>query len=224
MKLYALEIPLNEKINWESIFLDKIPVDRQNKVQSFKNREDALRSLFGSLIVNYILWKELGVVRYTYYYNKYNKPYILEHPQFYFNLSHSGKWVICITDLKEVGVDIERVRGIDLKIAERFFSNEEYMLINSKIGYNQLLCFYEYWTMKEAFVKALGKGLEVSLDSFHIKKDKGLYKTIYNDFYTYYFKLINLDNLYKLAVCSENEDIKNINIEIVTINKLKNIF
>lgn len=46
----------------------------------------------------------------------------MEHPQLYFNLSHSEKWVICITDLKEVGIDIERVRGNDLKIAERFFS------------------------------------------------------------------------------------------------------
>lgn len=111
----------------------------------------------------------------------------MEHPQLYFNLAHSEKWVIYITNLKEVGIDIERVRGIDLKIAERFFSNEEYMLINSKTGYNQLLCFYEYWTIKEAFVKAIGKGLVVTLDSFHIKKDKGLYKTIYNNFYTYYF-------------------------------------
>ncbi|MCU4757478.1 hypothetical protein OCA26_15280 [Bacillus cereus] len=49
-----------------------------------------------------------------------------------------------------------------------------------------------------------------------------MYKNIYNDFYTYYFKLINLENRYKLAVCSEKEDINN--IEIVTIDKLKNIF
>ncbi len=97
-----------------------------------------------------------SVVRYTYYYNKYSKSYILEHPQLYFNLSHSKTW----------GGDIERIRGINLKIAERFFSNEEYMLINSKTGYNQFLCFYEYWTLKEAFVKAIGKGLVVSLDSF----------------------------------------------------------
>ncbi len=40
----------------------------------------------------------------------------------------------------------------------------------------------------------------------------------------YYFKLINLDNRYKLAACSENKDINNINIEIVTIDKLKNSF
>lgn len=45
--------------------------------------------------------------------------------------------------------------------------------------------------MKEASVIAIGKGLVVLLDSFHINKDKGLYKTIYNDFYTYYFKLKN---------------------------------
>ncbi|KAA0800298.1 hypothetical protein DN406_04030 [Bacillus sp. BB56-3] len=68
--------------------------------------------------------------------------------------------------VKRGGGDIERIRGINLKIAERFFSNEEYMLINSKTGYNQFLCFYEYWTLKEAFVKAIGKGLVVSLDSF----------------------------------------------------------
>ncbi len=33
MKLYALEIPLNEKINWESIFLDKIHIDRQKSTK-----------------------------------------------------------------------------------------------------------------------------------------------------------------------------------------------
>lgn len=76
--------------------------------------------------------------------------------------------------------------------------------------------------MKEASVIAIGKGLVVLLDSFHINKDKRLYKTIYNDFYTYYFKLITLNNYYNLAIYSENKNRNNINI--VTIGKLKNTF
>ena len=41
--------------------------------------------------------------------NQYGKPYLSEHPDFYFNISHSGEYVLCAIDNNPIGVDIEEV-------------------------------------------------------------------------------------------------------------------
>lgn len=81
-----------------------------------------------------------------------------------FNLSHNDELIICAVCLdKDIGCDIENLsRKISVNaIAKRFFSHDEAQRI--KASPDQ---FFEYWTLKEAFVKATGLGISQGLDTF----------------------------------------------------------
>ena len=109
-----------------------------------------------------------------FYYNQYGKPCLA--PEFSssllnFNLSHSDNMALfAITRNMEIGVDIERVRS-DFEyeeIAKRFFSANEVAILRTIPTEKRLEAFYHYWTRKEAYIKAHGKGLSLPLDSFDV--------------------------------------------------------
>jgi 4'-phosphopantetheinyl transferase len=79
-----------------------------------------------------------------------------------FNLSHSQQLALCgVTHHIPIGVDIESIRHTsDIEnLAKRFFSVREYEVIKSVPPEQQQQVFFRYWTCKEAYLKAIGKGL-----------------------------------------------------------------
>jgi 4'-phosphopantetheinyl transferase len=88
-----------------------------------------------------------------------------------FNLAHSGRLTTYAFAVGcELGVDIEEVRPIPDQedIVRRLFSREEYEEWLG-LGLSQRdAAFFRYWTRKEAYIKALGDGLSVPLDSFRV--------------------------------------------------------
>jgi 4'-phosphopantetheinyl transferase len=85
-----------------------------------------------------------------------------------FNLSHSGGLVACAVAVHaDVGVDVESVtRATDWRsIVPRYFSAAEVAQIDRLPAPEQAGRFFELWTLKEAFAKALGVGLSQSLDA-----------------------------------------------------------
>lgn len=86
-----------------------------------------------------------------------------------FNLSHSGNLaVLAISRDGEVGVDVEKVREIDLRIVRRFFTDREADEIAATVTTQQLAAFFRVWTAKEAVVKATGEGIRRGLDTFEL--------------------------------------------------------
>lgn len=89
----------------------------------------------------------------------------------HFNVSHCDDFAVyAFSWRREIGVDVEAVRWFaDAEdIAARFFSpaeNEAYAALDSL---SRPLGFFNCWTRKEAFIKALGDGLHHSLDSFDV--------------------------------------------------------
>ena len=215
MNIYTIRKPEIITDQQMDRYLSKIPMERQDRVGRYIRQEDAIRSLCGSLLIQYVIQKELKEDNVTYSYNKYGKPFINEFPKFHYNISHSHDWVVCATDNIEVGIDIEKIKEIDLGIAKRFFAPIEYAQIERRPSDQQLSCFYEYWTMKESFIKALGKGLSIPLNSFCIREENGEYITIDQQSKVYLFNHIHLDKEYKLAVCSQQ---KTLDIEIHYLN------
>ena len=97
------------------------------------------------------------------------KPYLAtEGP--HFNLSHSGKLALIAVADTELGVDLEKVRHLEslTPIAQRHFSDREFGALDQLEGEARELAFYRCWTRKEAYIKALGEGLFLSLDSFEV--------------------------------------------------------
>jgi 4'-phosphopantetheinyl transferase len=93
-----------------------------------------------------------------------------------FNLSHSGGRALCaVSGGREVGVDVEAVRPKPKAAAlvNRFFSSVEKAAFNKLDSTEKLAAFFAGWTRKEAYVKALGKGLRFPLDRFHVSLKPG---------------------------------------------------
>ncbi len=85
----------------------------------------------------------------------------------HFNLSHTGTMVAVAASRQPVGIDIEDLsrRVPDLDIAKRYFSRREYQHIASCAPSERAGLFLQYWTLKEAFLKAEGWGLSQRLDA-----------------------------------------------------------
>ncbi len=100
------------------------------------------------------------------------KPSVVEHSSgIRFNLSHSGDYcVYAIARDLEVGVDIEQIRpDFDgLPIARRFFAACESDALANASAEDRARLFSQYWTCKEAYVKAIGKGLSYGLADFEV--------------------------------------------------------
>jgi 4'-phosphopantetheinyl transferase len=107
---------------------------------------------------------------------QWGKPYVTGAEQLHFNLSHTEGLVACaITGGCEVGVDVERVdRAVDASnIARRFFADEESQYIESLAGDRQRDAFFRIWTLKEAYVKASGRGFDLPLREFWFELSNG---------------------------------------------------
>lgn len=90
-------------------------------------------------------------------------------PPLRFNLSHTRHYVVCAVCLEyDMGVDIESTqRGTDvLNIADRYFSNREVEDLFALPEDRQYDRFFDYWTLKEAYMKARGEGISLGLGNF----------------------------------------------------------
>jgi 4'-phosphopantetheinyl transferase len=97
------------------------------------------------------------------------KPH-MANPGLCFNLSHSGKLALIGIAGVEIGVDVEKVRHLEslTEIARRHFSETEFAALDALSGSQRELAFYRCWTRKEAYIKALGEGLSMPLDTFDV--------------------------------------------------------
>lgn len=102
--------------------------------------------------------------------NTYGKPALVKS-DWQFNLSHNDFYAVCAISRNDIGVDIESTaREIEiLPVAKRFFHPNEYRAIAGTSEQECRKVFFQYWTLKEAFVKAIGLGLRYPLDSFALQ-------------------------------------------------------
>lgn len=97
------------------------------------------------------------------------KPYLPSHPDFHYNFSDSGDYlVLAVSPKHEIGVDLQKltpVRAGVISMAERFFHPEDLALLrNAKDAEEQLKLFFRIWTIKEAYLKCTGEGLSGGLN------------------------------------------------------------
>lgn len=127
----------------------------------------------------------------------------------YFNLSHSGDYLaLAFSRDSEVGIDIEKLHPIKNRqlIANRFFHPEEarHLYLHNRNDAEDL--FFLYWTMKEAFVKGLGTGLSLPINSFCIEPAPVNEKDIYHitksqmDYSAWRIQTIPAPDRYKCSV------------------------
>ena len=104
-------------------------------------------------------------------YNAYGKPSLADGESLQFNMSHSHEiCLVAVTRDAAVGIDVEHIRAdfASDEIARRFFSRVEVETFNSLVKEEQVAAFFRCWTRKEAYIKAIGKGLSQPLDGFDV--------------------------------------------------------
>lgn len=192
--------------------------EKQDKLLNRNN----MQSLFSGLLLKYVLNMFLGIANkeVKFQYSKYGKPALIDKPDIKFNLSHSGAWIFLGLSNYEIGVDIQKIGENKLNIAKRFFTMNEYKNLLLLKDNDATIKFYEYWALKESYVKAVGKGLTIPLNTieFFIKKEKINGFIDGNKVKNFQFKLVKMDSMYTSAVClksSKNE------LRQLTINKLE---
>ena len=155
---------------------DLLAPDELNRADRFyfdkdRNRFTIARAMLKTVLGNYLKIQPRQV---QFIYGPQEKPDLrpeINPSGFKFNLSHSGEYaLLAVTPGLEVGIDIEQFRpdfGTQ-EIAERFFSAEEAGILCALPEEEKVEAFFKCWTRKEAFVKALGGGLSIPLDSFDV--------------------------------------------------------
>ena len=103
----------------------------------------------------------------AYVYGKEGKPYFRDLP-FYFNLSHSGDYVLCAVSSAEIGTDIQQHCGKNVeRLARRFFTEREAAALEQAGEERETRerLFYRLWARKEAYGKLTGKGIAAALSA-----------------------------------------------------------
>lgn len=127
------------------------------------------RALVRSVLSRYV---EKAPEEWQFSKNRYGRPEIECDngiPPLRFNLAHTDGLVACGLTLEhDVGIDVENTlqRDINLSIAERFFSSPEVKALRSLPDHEKKGRFLDYWTLKESYIKACGKGLSIRMDQF----------------------------------------------------------
>jgi len=109
---------------------------------------------------------------------KKGKPYSVDSPDLRFNISNSGgKILYCFSNEEELGIDLEKIRPLpDLEdLIERNFNSYEKSYI-TKIREEKANRFFKFWTIKEAYLKAIGVGMRLTPDKLEFSIEKEDFK------------------------------------------------
>jgi 4'-phosphopantetheinyl transferase len=153
--------------------------DERARAERFVFPRDRHRFVAGRAFLRLLLAQYLGTDAgaIEFRYGPHGKPF-LAHEQWglRFNLAHAGGLAVCaLARGGELGVDVERVRPLSdaEAVARSNFSPRENAALAALPEGDRLRGFFEAWTRKEAFLKALGDGLARPLDSFDVSLGPG---------------------------------------------------
>jgi 4'-phosphopantetheinyl transferase len=171
----------NQPAEIVSAFHRTLSEDERSRAARFKFEKDRVHYVVARGMLRRLLGYYLGTPpdRLRFRYSEFDKPALAEEFQasrLRFNLSHSGgRALLGFTLGREIGIDIEQIRPdfATEDIAERFFSGCEVEQLRSLPKELQAEAFFNCWTRKEAFIKAIGEGLSCPLNQFDVTLTPG---------------------------------------------------
>ena len=147
--------------------LSMVSPEKQERILRYRFFRDAQNSLLGDILARTEICRATGLEnqQLVFSVNEFGKPFLTNAPPIHHNISHTEKYIACVVANEPAGIDIERVRPIDLKIAKRFFAPDETAYIMEEPCPRR---FFEVWTQKESLIKREGRGLSKPLHSFSV--------------------------------------------------------
>jgi 4'-phosphopantetheinyl transferase len=148
--------------------LSLLPSAERERARHFRFDKDRMTYLLGKCMIRTLLARTLCLPPQAieFVHNRYGKPGLARDCEVTFSLAHAGEHVICaLAANREIGVDIEFERtDVDfMGLARQYFCAGETRNLEKSSCTRREHLFYKYWTLKEAYLKAEGSGLNVSL-------------------------------------------------------------
>jgi 4'-phosphopantetheinyl transferase len=182
------EKPAQEEVHVWCVPL-ALPEDRFSRFEQVLSRDERARAdrfrfavhrqhfVAGRGVLRYLLghYAAMPPAQIQFREGAYGKPALAPPSPVRFNASHSGGLgMYAIADRREVGIDIEQHRTMDdlEGIAKHYFASGELAELEKLAPEDRKAAFFRCWSRKEAFVKAVGAGLSLPLDSFCVSLDK----------------------------------------------------
>lgn len=168
---------------------EKASLQRKYRADRYLHQMDKLRCVTAEALLRRIL----GVTEDQIEKSSFGKPYLKARTDVFYNLSHSGRYVVFAWGDSEVGVDVQQHDSVsDRKAFEmRFFAPDESAYACDDIGR-----FYEIWTKKESYLKYTGRGLRTDLRSFSVLSLERKLR----------FFCRALDDNHSLSLCTEEDE------------------
>lgn len=163
IQLYCVTLP--ESISEDEIcqmYLGVSP-ERAARAKRFLKEEDRLRSLAGELLLRKVLRETHGITVPQLGVGPCGKPQLMSGEPF-FNISHAGAHVLLAVGDVPLGVDVEQVRPVSVGVSDMVFTDDEQQWIWGASDSDA--AFFQLWTLKESYIKALGLGMRKALRSF----------------------------------------------------------
>lgn len=211
IKVLFIRVPSDEM--YDEVFTslqDKVSEECLVEAGSFRNKGVAIRRVLGEALTVFALRKyfRMPFGSYRFARGEKGKPFVAEREDVFFNISHSGVYVVCAVSDGEIGVDIEKRSKARMEVAGRFFHAREVRELEVASGVEQDKLFYDYWSVKESFLKYTGTGLTRPLNSFVVRFSDGKISlsegTRELPLYVY---PCSIDMAYACHVCSVQEQI-----------------
>lgn len=122
---------------------------------------------------------------------------IFKDQRSFFNISHSGDMVVCAWCINHpVGVDIEKIKSVELSDFTRVMNHKQWQIINS--ASSPIKKFFEFWSIKESVIKADGRGLSMNLKRLNVHPNKVSY-----DQHHWHYQQLNLNDKYAASVAAK---------------------
>ena len=159
-------------------YLTGMPASIRTAIQRYRRWEDRQATLVGKLLLLRALrsgfpdWKPLSALAQLEYTGT-GKPFIRGGAGF--NISHSGGVVVlALVDGGTVGVDVEKIRPIQMEDFSHYLPEVSEM--DGLDISDRLNMFYTCWTRKEAVLKSEGSGLQATLAQVQLQRDTAIFK------------------------------------------------
>ena len=119
--------------------------DQRLSIAAYQLLQQALREEYG---IDEAPWFDFGIN---------GKPFLRDHPDIYFSLSHCHEAAACAIGNRPVGIDVESLNSYDESLIPSTMNDDEQAEILSSP--NPPLAFLRLWTMKESYLKTTGEGI-----------------------------------------------------------------
>ncbi len=181
-----------------------LPEARREKLSRLR-AEGARRLSLGAGLLLVRALRDEGLRPADYRTDGYGKPCFPSLPDFHFSLSHSGEMAMCAVSSRPLGCDIEGPRAVREELAERFFHPLERAALAALPAPAREEAFFRLWTRKESYMKAVGLGFSLPLDSFALTPDGA--RALLADRQAEPWRFLSFrEGAYFCALCAEDAD------------------